>query len=293
MQKILRLGRCSGVATIDCCIAGKMYHSLAVLHQVLQISQLQVHPLGGALMLPYLGVACMAAAASLSAYLQSPPSLEPPTAAAAGPAAIPVPFAHTTAVPSAMSGPPKLTPAALRARAPEIARKARTASGDPPELARKTRPPAERPPWARAWPPAPDAPGGNGIFSGRPAAPPARDVTRRAYSARARSAGSGLGPGVPLGNAAFPGRTAAAPARDVAPRAFRVRAWSAAGACGPGGRRVYSGGAAGPSGLARRGAVSPRCLRFVRASPECGMRNSGRTGVRPASGVLGLGVGVV
>ncbi|KAK9834339.1 hypothetical protein WJX81_008600 [Elliptochloris bilobata] len=60
----------------------------------------QVHPAAGALMAPYLGVALMATAAALSAYLQSPPSLEPPAAAAAGPASIPVPFAHTAALPA-------------------------------------------------------------------------------------------------------------------------------------------------------------------------------------------------
>jgi len=102
----------------------------------------QVHALAGALVVPYLGVASMAAAAALSAYLQSPPSLEPPRAAAPGPASIAVPFAHTAAVPPAARGLPPPPP--------------------PP------RQPAGAKPGAGAWrPPWRPAPGGNGVGSGR------------------------------------------------------------------------------------------------------------------------------
>jgi hypothetical protein len=104
----------------------------------------QVHALAGALVVPYLGVASMAAAAALSAYLQSPPSLQPPAAAAPGPASIAVPFAHTAAVPPAARGLPPPPP--------------------PP------RQPAGAKPGAGAWrPPWRSAPGGNGASSGRAA----------------------------------------------------------------------------------------------------------------------------
>ena len=139
----------------------------------------QVQAAVGALMAPYVAVALMATAAAFSAYLQSPPSLEPPGAVAAGPASVPVPFAHTAAVTA--TAPAAASPA-LRPRVVKPSTKPGTYPGRSPSKGGGPAAAKPRPPWPAGRPPSACLQGGRSasrVRSGRPGLQPWERVCRK------------------------------------------------------------------------------------------------------------------